>query len=330
MNSRLRWTTAFFAVAVLAAAGAAWASDRTAEGSFERTLQVTGAVNLDVTTGSGQITVHAGDAGTVHVRGTIRAHSAWRESDKDAEEKVRYLESNPPIEQNGNAIRIGYIQDEELRRNISISYELVVPVDTRLRSQTGSGGQSIDGVHGPVEASTGSGGLKISNIGAEVQANTGSGGIELNTVKAGVHARTGSGSIRATGIAGEFVGSTGSGGVTLEQTAAGNAEIETGSGSVEARGVRGALRVRTGSGTITAEGEATGEWRLHAGSGNVTVHLPGEAAFDLNARTSSGHIHSAHPITVQGIISPRELHGKVRGGGVLVDVSTSSGAIQIE
>jgi hypothetical protein len=31
-----------------------------------------------------------------------------------------------------------------------------------------------------------------------------------------------------------------------------------------------------------------------------------------------------------GTISPREIHGKVRGGGVLVELSTSSGNINIE
>ncbi len=330
MTSRLRWTLAILAVATFAVAGTARASDRAVEGSFERTLKVTGPVDLDVTTGSGQITLRAGEAGSVRVRGTIRAHSGSRDSDKSPEEKVRYLESNPPIEQNGNSIHIGHITDEELRRNVAISYELVVPAETQLHSETGSGSQTIDAIRGPVEASTGSGSLRISNIGTEVRATTGSGSIELNDVKASVRASTGSGSIRATGIAGGLVASTGSGGVRLEQTAAGNVEIETGSGSVEAKGVRGALRVRTGSGSITAQGEATAEWHLHTGSGSVTVQLPGEAAFDLYARTSSGHIQTAHPITVQGIVSPRELRGKVRGGGVLLDLSTSSGNIQID
>lgn len=315
-------------VAIFAASGSA--GDFTAEGSFDRTLKVSGPVDLEVATGAGRITVRTGEPGSVRVVGTIRANTGWRIDRRDAEEKVRRIEANPPIEQDGNKLRIGRIEDEELRRNVSISYELTVPAETRLRSETGSGSQTIEGVRGPLEASTGSGSLKISNIGAEVRASTGSGGIELDTVQGNVRASTGSGRIHGTRISGGFTGHTGSGSVEVEQSAPGNTEVETGSGSVTVQGVRGSLRVRTGSGGISAQGEPTGEWRLHTGSGGVTVRLPQQAAFDLHARTSSGHIKTSHPVTVEGLISRRELRGKVRGGGFLLDVSTSSGSVEIE
>ena len=170
-----------------------------AEGSFERTLKVTGPVELDVSTGSGHIDVRTGDSSTVRIRGTIRASSGgWRSSDDDAERKVRYLESNPPIEQSGNYVKIGHAEDRELMRNASISYDLVVPAETRLRSHTGSGSQSIAGLRGPVKAGTGSGNLRIEDIGDELEAHTGSGNIEIRSVKGRLHAQTGSGPIRAT------------------------------------------------------------------------------------------------------------------------------------
>src|SRR5947209_14880500 len=169
---------AYASLLVMLAVAPSFAADITAEGSFERTLKVSGPVNLDGTTGSGRINVRAGEPGTVRVLGTIRAGTGWHIDRAEAEAKVRRLEANPPIEQNGNVVRIGRIEDEDLRRNVSISYELVVPAETRLRSETGSGSQTIDGIRGPLEPSAGSGGLKISNIVAEAQASTGSGGIE--------------------------------------------------------------------------------------------------------------------------------------------------------
>lgn len=299
------------------------------KGHFDRTLKVTGPVDLEVQTGSGSITVRPGTSGTMEVHGTIYAGQGWH-SDRDVDERVRAIESNPPIEQDGNAIHIGRMEDRDLMHNISISYELVVPAQTKLRSETGSGSQSIEGIAGPVEANSGSGSLRISKIGGEVHARTGSGGVELDSIQASVRTSTGSGSVRALGIAGGINASTGSGSVKVEQTAAGDVEIETGSGGVEIRGVKGAARISTGSGSIEAEGDPTGQWRLRTASGSVRVRLPEQAAFDLEARTSSGHIESSHPITVQGTISPRELHGKVHGGGVLVELSTSSGSIHIE
>jgi hypothetical protein len=314
---------------VLLAAASSFAGDTVAEGSFDRTLKVTGAVDLDVTTGSGSIEVRTGDASTLQVHAKIRVSDGWHISRSEAEEKVRRIEANPPIQQNGNTIVIGKIDDEELRRNVSISYELTVPAETRLMSHTGSGSQTIDGIRGPLDASTGSGSLRLSRIGGETQCRTGSGGIELDDIKGGVRASTGSGQIRATRIAGSFFGHTGSGGIEAEQIAGGDAEVDTGSGSITLRGVRGKLQAHTGSGTITADGEMTGDWRLRSGSGSVRLRLPQQAAFDLDAHAGSGSIHTDHPILVEGTLSRRELRGRVRGGGPVLEVSTSSGSIEI-
>lgn len=312
------------------ATGASLASDTVAEGKFDRTLNVSGPVDLEVHTGSGSISVRVGGSGSVHVVGIIRANASWRLDSRAAEQTVRTIEGKPPIEQNGNTIRIGRMEDEELRRNISISYELVVPAETKLRAHTGAGTQTIDGVHGPLEASTGSGSLRISNIGSEAHLSTGSGSIEVDRIQGSVRASTGSGHISGKGIAGGFTGHTGSGSVEVEHMAAGNDEIQTGSGTVTVRGARGSVRVRTGSGSITAEGEPTGDWQLHTASGNVRVRLPQQSAFELYARTSSGQIRTRHPLTVEGQLNKHEVRGKVRGGGRLVEVSTSSGSVEIE
>jgi len=98
---------------------------------------------------------------------------------------------------------------------------------------------------------------------------------------------------------------------------------------VEMKGVKGGAKVTTGSGSIIAQGDPTGDWRLHSGSGSVSADFPPQAAFNLVARTSSGNIETAHEISVQGKISPRELQGKVGAGGPLVELSTSSGSIEI-
>ena len=328
MKLRLRWLAALAAVIALVAAAPAWSA--AAEGKFERTLKVTGAVELDVTTGSGDITVSPGEPGRVLVRGFIHAGRDWLGVGRSPEEKVRFLEANPPIVQTGNVIRVGHIEDRELRRNVSISYELVVPVETRLKSDTGSGSQTIQGIRGPVKADTGSGDLRISNIGGDVDGDTGSGDIELNGIRGNVVADTGSGSIRALGIAGGFTADTGSGDVTLEQTGSREVKVDTGSGSVEIRGAVGIVWADTGSGNITAEGKPAGPWKLSTGSGNIRLRVPAATGFDFHARTGSGEIYTEGPITVQGAFKRDDLRGKVRGGGVLIELETGSGNIRIE
>jgi hypothetical protein len=325
MNAALALTMA------LAASAACSAQDRYAEGSFDRTLKVSGAVDLTVATGAGSITVRPGDNSSVHVSAKIRVNEGWHISLGEAQDKVKRLEANPPIEQNGNTIRIGEIRDEDLRRNVSISYEVSTPADTRLRSSSGSGSQTIEGMKGPAEISTGSGGLHISRIGGEVRANTGSGSITLDDVNGSVRASTGSGSIHANGIAGGLTARTGSGTVELSQTAAGDVDIETGSGGVELRGANGRVRVHAGSGSLHAEGKPTGDWDLHTASGSVTLRLPADAAFNLEASTGSGNISTTHELTVTGVVGGRhELHGKAHGGGPVISAHTSSGSIRVE
>jgi hypothetical protein len=298
-----------------------------AEGSFQRTLKVDGPVNLEVTTGSGSIEVRPGTANQVQVTGHIRARG-WFSDNPEA--KVKRLEANPPILQSGNDIRIGHIDDPSLRRNVSISYEVLVPASTRLQAHSGSGNVQAQGVQGPAEISTGSGNIQVSDIGDTVRAETGSGGIGIDRVKGNVRAKTGSGSIHATGVAGGFEGSTGSGSVSLEQSAPGAVRVDTGSGSMELRGVRGSLEAKTGSGSIRVDGDPTGAWSVRSGSGGVRMRLPSDAAFDLNARTSSGTVSVNHPLTVQGSIGRKSIQGKVRGGGVPVQVETGSGDIDIQ
>lgn len=300
-----------------------------ARGEFERTLHVNGAVDLQVETGSGTIEVTTGGSNSNEVRivGHISANDFFGDN---VEERVKRLENNPPIQQSGNDIRIGHIDDPELKHNISVSYELVVPANTKLRASSGSGSETISGISGPLEANSGSGSLDISGIGSEVRAHTGSGSIKINGAKGSIYVRAGSGSIHATDVAGGFDGQTGSGHITLEQSASGSVRAETGSGGLELHNLHGSLQAQAGSGNIKAEGEATGEWNVHTGSGSVQLRLPQNASFDLNAHTGSGSINLSHPVTVQGTVGRKEVRGKAGGGGVPVEVQTGSGNIEIE
>jgi hypothetical protein len=245
-----------------------------ADGSFQRTLTVSGPVDLDVSTGSGAIVIRSGGAGRVEVRGTIYVRDGFF-SLRDADRVAREVEAAPPIEQIGNRIQIGRMENTVYRDRVSISYEIVVPANAVVRSRTGSGSQEITGVEGPVDVSTGSGRIRIANVRANVSANTGSGSITAEGISGGLRARTGSGSVTVEGTPGDrWDLDTGSGSVfvRLPQQAAFNLDAHTGSGSVtvghpltvsgrlrrnevtgQVRGGGVALDVRTGSGSIRIE-----------------------------------------------------------------------------
>lgn len=279
-----------------------------AEGHFDRTLTVSGTVSLDVTTGSGSITIKAGGTEKVVVHGTVRPSNDWF---SNAENAIHTVESNPPVQQSGNSIRIGYDLPADVRRHVSISYEITVPADT------------------PVQAHSGSGSLGVEGVRAEVQAQTGSGEIRVREVGGRSHVQTGSGSIRAQNVAAPFYAHTGSGDIEADLTGSGEVDVQTGSGSIHLRGVKGGLRSRSGSGDLTADGSVVGPWNLHTGSGSIRLAVGSGNGFNLDVHTNSGSIHSSLPITVQGSLGRHELKGAVRGGGPEVEVSTGSGDVDI-
>jgi DUF4097 and DUF4098 domain-containing protein YvlB len=297
-----------------------------AEGAFNRTLAVSGPVELDIQTGSGAIHVRTGAPGEVEVHGRIRCWNVW--SGVSAEECVRRVEADPPIVQSGNIIRLGATRGWAWD-DVSIGFDVVVPPDARVRTRSGSGDQIVGSVRGPVDASAGSGDIRIGPTSDNVRVSTGSGHIELEGSGGSVLARAGSGSIRAMAVAGDLDVHTGSGRVSVTRTAQGRTEVTTGSGNITVSEAHGSLRLRAASGNVAVDGEPTGSWNVAAASGNVTVRVPANAAFDLDAHSSSGRIDSEHPITLVGSVSRRQLRGQVRGGGPRIDISTASGAIRI-
>jgi DUF4097 and DUF4098 domain-containing protein YvlB len=301
-----------------------------ATGSFERSLNVTGTPDVDVQTGSGNITVHPGVAGKIEIRARVKASEHWLGGGLSAEEKVKRIEANPPIKQTGNMITIGRIEDRELRQNVSIDYDIRVPEGTSLNAQTGSGDQQISGVKGTLRASTGSGNLHADNLAGDPRLNTGSGDIKIDTVQGRLYASTGSGNIVAKGVSGGMYAKTGSGDIEFDQTGNGNVLAHTGSGNIRLRNVKGGLEAHTGSGDITVDGDAISAWEVQTGSGNVDLRLPQNASFELRAESSSGSIQMGRPITVQGILKRNRVEGKVGNGGPLLTLHTGSGDIRLD
>lgn len=277
--------------------------------------------------------MRSGANDNVHVVAKIRADNSWADwfgwFGMSAADEIRKLEANPPIEQQGNRIRIGHIEDGWRLHHIIVDYDLTVPPQTALESQTGSGDQSISGLQLSSTAATGSGRITIENIAGDVRLRSGSGDLKADSVKS-LNAETGSGYILATHVAGEVFAATGSGRIEIEQAAANNVRIGTGSGDVTLRGARGALKIDTASGEIRVEGEPTADWHIGSASGSIGLKLPSQASFNLDASTVSGGLKTDRALTVEGSVSGNHLRGKAGIGGALLEVHTVSGNIEID
>jgi hypothetical protein len=260
------------------------------EATFERTLSVSGRVELSVSTGSGNILITHGAGNQVHIYGKVKSgwggSSVWGSS----EDQVRDIAAHPPIEQTGNIIRIG--SHHENLHNISIDYEIQAPDNAFL------------------EAASGSGNIMIESLGENAKISTGSG------------------NIHATGLHGGFTVDTGSGNIYAEQAGQGDVKAQTGSGNIELRNLRGGLRAHTGSGNIKAGGTPAEDWKLESGSGNIELWA-GSAPFTLDASVGWGSIHTDQEMLTQGTSNKHHVTGKINGGGPAVRIETGSGDIRV-
>ena len=207
---------AALALVVLFASSAAMAWN-SPQGTFDRTLSVSGPVDLEVFTHSGDVRIRAGSSGSVQIHGKIYVGDRWFGGRR--EDDVHAIEQNPPIRQDGNSVHIEYVN----YRNISIDYEITVPTETTVRTKSGSGDQTVEGTHGNAEVETGSGDVRLSNLQGEIRV------------------QTGSGDVRAREVSGSVRGSTGSGDVEIEESGPGDIDFHTGSGNITARGVQGGV-----------------------------------------------------------------------------------------
>ncbi len=265
-----------------------------ADASFDRTLNVSGAPNVSVSTGSGTVHLHPGSANQVHIVAHLHSsHNGWMSGGNDVDSRIQQIANNPPIIQSGNDITIGERHNNDLYRNISIDYDITLPASSNITAASGSGN------------------VEIENVGATLKA------------------QTGSGNVNATGIQGAATLGTGSGDITLHQTGPGDVKAETGSGNIHLQGLSGALKASTGSGDIEAGGQPTSDWRLSTGSGSVRL-IVGNAHFNFDAETGSGSINVSQPITMQGSLNRHHVSGVVNGGGPTIKVGTGSGDIQVK
>jgi hypothetical protein len=310
VSLRMPARSAFLAIALVALFASTLAFASTPQGTFEKSFAVSGPVDLEVLSRSGDITVRNGPAGSVFIRGKIYVGDHWLFGKRQSD--VSDIQQHPPLRQEGNNIHIDYVN----ARDIAVDYEITVPVDTTLRTRSGSGDQTIEGIHGNADLQSGSGDMRLANLNGDIRL------------------QTGSGNVQAHDITGAVRGGAGSGDLEIEERGAGDIDLHTGSGNVTVRGVEGGLRADAGSGDIIAEGKQTGAWEIRTGSGNVRVRLPGNSAFDADIHTSSGTVEVESPIetTVQGRVEEahKNIRGKVRGGGPLLSVRTGSGDIHIQ
>ncbi|HEY0754845.1 MAG TPA: DUF4097 family beta strand repeat-containing protein [Ktedonobacteraceae bacterium] len=233
----------------------------------ERRFQISEHARLVINNGLGRVAIRRGEPDAITVNVTKRASGFGINPEKM---QVLY---------NQRASTLGI--STKVRWNIfqfglrCIDFEITVPENCNVQIDNASGNVLLQGTSGDIRLRTGSGRIEAHKLQGQILLKTGSGRITGSDLQGQIDIVTGSGSIESSGLRGQVALTTGSGRIIMQ-----NGHLA------------GSSRVSTGSGRIAFDGtlDPQGDTLLKTGSGSITLRLPDDAAFSLDARTGSGGV----------------------------------------
>jgi DUF4097 and DUF4098 domain-containing protein YvlB len=168
--------------------------------------------------------------------------------------------------------------------------------------------------------------------GAVLDLRSSNGALKVVGLTGNVTGKSSNGAIHVKGGRGTLQLTTSNGPITIEG-ASGKLDLNTSNGTITITGARAAeLNAQTSNGRIRFSGTlADGEHVLHSSNGGLTVTLPADLHFRVDASTSNGHISSAFDVKAKGTRTKTHLRGAVgENPAVSLTLSTSNAGIEIK
>jgi DUF4097 and DUF4098 domain-containing protein YvlB len=294
-------------------------------GSFDRMLDVSSPVHLELSNVSGNVTIASSSDGKVHIHGDVRISGMGI---GNTQKRLDDIIANPPVELRGDTLRIG--KEISHQHNVSISYSLEVPKETAVHASSVSGSVSVRSVRGPVQAESVSGSIRAQDVGREVKLSSVSGSVDAENCGDDVRATSVSGSVTVTNAKGDVLAHSVSGNVQTRNPG-GRVDANSSSGSVGVHAANGDVKGHSSSGSVTVQGNPSGNsyWDLKTSSGTVEIAVPSDAKFHFTANAVSGQISTQIPIVIEEQ-GKHSLRAHVGDGGGRVEIRTVSGAIEVQ
>jgi len=261
----------------------------------EQTIAIEEHLKIDISTGSGSITVKGEAENEVKVVFNIRVGA---ENEEEAKRVLNKIIENPPIEKNAKTLVLGDLSKYNLENSIQVSIDFVVtaPFDTSLEASSGSGSYFVANIKGPVNIDSGSGAVLVKEIKSEVIVDTGSGSVSLADIS-------------------------------------GNVLVDVGSGRVALKNIDQNLKINTGSGSVGIESHiADGtKWEIDTGSGRIKIELPEAIQTKLRIDTGSGRVNVGFPLNnVKASGGKWDTEGEIgENPTAAIEVDTGSGSVEI-
>lgn len=263
--------------------------------------------DLFVSTSGGSIRVEGGNANSVKVEMYVK-------SNKHSDSKIKeMLEEDYEIRIEKSGSRIEAVAKKVSKNwswnGISISFVVYTPENFACDLNTSGGSLKISGVSGRNhELKTSGGSITAEDMSGDLEARTSGGSITVKDFVGELDAKTSGGSIKLSDIKGDIDVSTSGGGITIDDA-------------------QGAVYASTSGGSINADiSKLEDQLVLKTSGGSVRATIPSGLGLDLDLR---GNRVNTSLNNFSGESKSDRVNGTVNGGGILVQLSTSGGSVNL-
>lgn len=239
-------------------------------------------------------------AGTIHVTADKVTTSVVQLEPVNADDEgARKLVESATIGLHGGELVVEVQQKLRLFRFPKLRLRVTVPLDSTVRTSTGSADLRVTGRIGGLDVKTASGDVEVEQVVGRFAVNSASGDVRIGTAEGSGSLRSASGDVGLGVLDGESEFRTASGDLTVDELT-GALRCHSASGDVRIGVVdRGEIKVNTASGDIEiGVREGVHAWLdLNTASGTVGTNLDtageppaGEPDLSVKASTASGDI----------------------------------------
>ncbi len=286
------------------------------EEKFAKTVSLARDGEVNLSNISGRIEVMTWDKSEVKIDALKISKASTVAKAKENAAKVKIV-----VEKEGSTLKIETEYPDNKKEwkrdsiNVSVNYSLMIPAKASVKISSVSGSVDLENIGGSAKVKAVSGDVTVKKAAKGVDCDAVSGNIVVQDVTGNAYLKAISGTINAEGIKGSIKATVVSGRIELVEVSAAD--------NIEASAV---------SGTIVYEGKISrgGRYTLNSHSGSVEMVIPSDSAFEFEAATFSGSIHSDFEVKVSGKISRRKISGVVNNGGAVVKLTTFSGNVYLK
>jgi Putative adhesin/Domain of unknown function (DUF5668) len=205
-------------------------------------------------------------------------------------------------------------------------------VTGKLDLENRNGGVTVQDVTESVVINNRYSNTTVKNIGGDLQIDTRNGSVDVSGVKGSVRVNNSYAPINVQNVQGELTITGRNNSVDVEHVE-GDIRADSSYQNVTIRDPRGAVTVTSRNGDLLLSFERAPEKNVAIESryANVTLELPSNSAFKIDARTAYGDVYSEFEgVNIDRTNRDRMVRGEVGRGGPQFTISTRNGAIRLQ